>query len=579
MYKRWNAGLILLTLLASALVLPRNVEAQGRNLWDWGADWEGDWYVSLGSNKMFLEYPYLYVSSGSGVRLHRFDPSPEGLTVSFLGQTREPSREEAFIVKNGLVVSAFTPHFIVSSRIGDTIEVQGGIPDIYSRYVNDISDDSIAVMPYGLVSLRDPSNPVQLWTSDHTLGFGATIVGDRLFARWWVSEWANESLFVYDISDPTSPVIIDTVAGNFNNSYLWPTKRIGNTLMFVVWNFTHGPGCIFVRLDDNADVIDTYWWSYWSVSGGNTIYGPSGAGVLYDSLFAVVNLDRTTWYERRLFLFDPDHLPDNPLVDTIELPFHWDYGATTVEMAFDDTLMVLHSYNSQPIRVVNVRDPHNMQVLLERRNSLLDYSNPALYCDYKYDQYLASFTGNWIADSPRPDSGLVILDLWTGGRPDTIMSFESIHGRTDYPQICDSLLLVSNVETANITLYTFSIAADQVTWRYRLPEIDWLSAHYKLFDLHRVDDTYYAAVADSEAVYVFSLGESSAQQVDSIRVNARIWKVLWVDQGLFLTAPGRLFWYLMNGNEEMVLVDQVELTHAGEPHVWGDLVPTCIESR
>ncbi len=527
------------------LISPIMVFSQGRSIHDRGVVFQGEWYLYHDPTRLILDNPYIYLANGSTVFMLELVQENDGLYPVVRDTLRELIWDEALAEENHLLAFGTHDNLYIAQRCADSLQMIGNAPVDLSG-ICDISTDSILVTYKDLIDLRDPENPTILWTNPQTMRTGTVILENRLFAQLY----EDEPIIVYDITDPCQPVVIDSISGPFERLYNPQTPEIDNRYLLFSTYHSHplqGPGLLFLSLDSVEDVQDTFWWS-WYEHGDSDEDWPGGTGVLNDTLFAMVKLPNYS-DNPRLYVFDPDLLPDNPEILQVDLPWDWPRMGINVLTAFDDSLLVVNKKFGAPCIVYNLKNPASPEILFEGER-IVDIECLPYYKDFD-GQYYLSFPFDQYGAPPDDFEGFFIMDLCSGGAPDTVCIIDNQDVSTPIEaKLCDSLILVRREN--DLLLLRFSGNEHETAYRIRRITQD----DHPVHDLHRIGDRYFAAVEDTQQVTIFELFEDDYVAIDTVsKREVDYFEIHWSDRGLFFAYEDSLFWYRMNNEEQFEFVD------------------------
>ncbi|MCB2201103.1 T9SS type A sorting domain-containing protein [bacterium] len=492
-----------------------SASAERRQPDDWGVTWEGDYYRYYEPERMQLRWPYVYVSDTQGFLMYKFDvPDNAPATITLLDRNPNLTTDYSFdATDDGLIYAGVRPYLYVLQRENDSLHQVGICYDSTGVWYSEISGDSLVVNNDGIFSLRDPSHPRMIWEADTSFYSCMSIVGNTLFARR-VEEF--EQVCVYDIADPTAPVLVDSIEGYYSEPHINQAVTLNNTTMYLSRHWREGYSLNFAQVDEEGQYSNSYRWSYWDVTYRHNPHTLHGIGVYDDSLFIATNLDDQGEYGERLYFFNPTLLPEDPLVEIVDLP-DWIWGANLsgFAVAFDSTFMLISSTPSPPSRLLDISDPHDPVIVWEHPR-LASTSYRFDYMDENESGFLTEISGNY-ADEADLDEGLYLLDLWTDGAPETIVSFpQSIGDGRDY-QLCDNLLLKKPYDSSLPTeLYSFSPEGD-AQHLYDMPlDPGWRYDSYE--ELFRLQLDYYTVAYSDSSVHIIRLDDTGPELIQTFEV-------------------------------------------------------------
>ncbi len=535
--------IILILLVHVSLLFPHVSYSQGRSVYDRGVTLLGDWHYNHDHASIYLESPYVYIANNHCLFL-LWLARQNGLRYPVPVDTLGEAAHTSMVVKDGVLVFGVNYDLHVAQRNDDSLTILYN-DETYAFVPSEITDNNLIITGNQIIDLNDPFHPEVLWTNSAPMRYGAVLVGDRMLTQ----HYDNGPIYLYDISDLHQPTIIDSIRGYSNNPFnkmrRFPSQVIDNRYVLMsVSDNTYGNCLIFISLDDNRDLQDVYWWSCVHHGGSNST-ALKNCDVYQDSLFVVFS-----GYGRHasLYFFDPDLLPEDPTLMQVELPGNWD-NAHRCNVAFDDPLLIVDNDIEGSSFIFNISDPETPLILYEDEN-LIDHDYYLEYLDLDGQNYLVKPHGR--RGVSVDIDGYMILDLFSGGYPDTVCVFDNMGFDSYHARLCDSLLLYMHEN--DMYLRTFSNGEHELA--YVMEETVGENYPVFTFDLTRMEDRYFVAIEDTAHVHIYELLEDNYVLLDTISCNGReFYGMTFTEQGLFLCTRDTLFWYNLNRLNQFEFLD------------------------
>ncbi|MDP8208378.1 MAG: T9SS type A sorting domain-containing protein [Candidatus Electryonea clarkiae] len=568
-YRKYIICLVLILLLVVQL------SAQVRSSLDKGVIWEGDWFIYNRVKSTRINYPYIYVRDFYGIRVHKIIENNNNLSIDFInripGDPTYGYYVSSFINLDGLIYWG-DDRVHIAEQSGDSLisryeGTEGALGGMFGS-ARCISDDSLVVSSQGIIDLSDPSSPA--WNSHNYSSNQAVIVGDRLFSVK-SGRPASNLLRIFDISDLTAPVLIDSIDGYFGASYTVQAQKIGYTLAFP-WGGEGQQGIQFgiqfVYLDEDLDIADTTFWSYnQHFDYTRTVH----------SYFGLMNINHTEYfayfaheirYEMQvpqpvmnIILFDPGRNPDDLRVETVILPTDWiedlpfDFVGEP-PCATDENFFLFYTHSFQG-GIGNVVDPPVVLFSID--------DNFTAHIEVEEDDiYPSSFertgrghitfdNGKDLLSYANPHQ-LLLVNLFTGGKPDTIGIYDDYWyraPRNKYADMLNSKIILNNLNGNGIDYFEVDERDNLIDFKYTL-DIPGGVSRLKTFE-----DTLYCIVEVDSGLKLYKLLDEEEHFVDSLTLDEEIKDLIWSGELILVAYSDKIINVTVEEDQELIPVDTV----------------------
>ncbi|MDP8208360.1 MAG: T9SS type A sorting domain-containing protein [Candidatus Electryonea clarkiae] len=520
------------------------VNAEPRTVFDYGVDWEGDYFVNLPTRNIVVDSPYVYIFDNYGVRFDKISSDGDSTWIEYRSiTTAEHVTENCVLDYTNNLLAWGRDLIYIAERTGDSLDFQ------YSGYhrgteVYSITADSILIHSDGLWDLHDPEEPSILW--EHWLSKFTIIVEDRLFTL------SGDEIEVYDISEPENINILDSVeVEGYWNYYATNSKpvRIGNTIAF----FHEAEEISFVYLDDNLNITGSY---HWDTHPDSRDDEPGDGGVINDSLFYLIQYIDEEQSELLIHYFHPDSLDENMNIANVTIP----WGNHTSTFFFcpvgKSSLLFKWGYN-------NAGGPER-KILYDFSDFLQPeevFSTPERFPRGAYSSAQCAHENHLVLtqkDSSDADLLWRIYDLYTGDIPEIYLDLPDSIERVQ--SVYDTIFSVNTTdELGNNIIGLYSTSGDSIRFLYALPNyiggVDRQFYHWNniLFLAHWIWND------EIRGIKVFTCNDNGTLLLQMI--DNRISPYCWGGNGLFAfnNEGTKLYSYRFNYMYELDLVDSLSL--------------------